>query len=155
SRTEELRFVRQRHRNGLCGAEGRAVHHEIDRRQSEPPLRHRAALEGGVRAVPRAAADGRPRKAVGGVSRRLRRRPLVTVDIGSGGPLADTHAPGGPPARSRVRARLAEVAGRGLLAAPSVSWTFLFFIAPLGLLLVYSFGTTNLLTFQVDFGWTL
>jgi ABC-type spermidine/putrescine transport system permease subunit I len=42
-----------------------------------------------------------------------------------------------------------------LLAVPSVAWTVLFFLAPLGLLLVYSFGTTNLLTFQVDFGWTL
>ncbi len=36
-----------------------------------------------------------------------------------------------------------------------MTWTVLFFLAPLGLLLVYSFGTTNLLTFQVDFGWTL
>jgi spermidine/putrescine transport system permease protein len=41
-----------------------------------------------------------------------------------------------------------------LLAVPSVGWTVLFFLAPLGLLLVYSFGTTNLLTYQVDFGWT-
>jgi ABC-type spermidine/putrescine transport system permease subunit I len=41
-----------------------------------------------------------------------------------------------------------------LLAVPSVGWTVLFFLAPLGLLLVYSFVTTNLLTYQVDFGWT-
>ena len=30
-----------------------------------------------------------------------------------------------------------------------------FFLAPLGLLVVYSFGTQNLLTYNVDFGWTL
>ena len=44
---------------------------------------------------------------------------------------------------------------RHLLAVPSVAWTVLFFLAPLALLLVYSFGSVNLLTFQVDFGWTL
>ncbi len=31
----------------------------------------------------------------------------------------------------------------------------LFFLAPLALLLLYSFGSVNLLTFQVQFGWTL
>ena len=44
---------------------------------------------------------------------------------------------------------------RQLLALPSVGWTILFFLAPLGLLLVYSFGSVNLLTFKVEFGWTL
>ena len=44
---------------------------------------------------------------------------------------------------------------RHLLALPSVAWTFLFFLAPLGLLFVYSFGSVNLLTYKVDFGWTL
>ncbi len=56
--------------------------------------------------------------------------------------------------RMRRRARLARVAPN-LLALPSVAWTTLFFLAPLGLLVVYSFGTSNLLTFQVQFGWTL
>jgi ABC-type spermidine/putrescine transport system permease subunit I len=44
--------------------------------------------------------------------------------------------------------------GRHALALPSVGWTVLFFIAPLCLLLLYSFGTTNVLTYEVQFGWT-
>ncbi len=44
--------------------------------------------------------------------------------------------------------------GRQALALPSVGWTALFFVAPLGLLLLYSFGTTNTLTYEVQFGWT-
>jgi ABC-type spermidine/putrescine transport system permease subunit I len=52
------------------------------------------------------------------------------------------------------RRRVREALLHHLLAVPSVGWTVLFFLAPLGLLLVYSFGTTNLLTYQVDFGWT-
>jgi len=56
---------------------------------------------------------------------------------------------------SRSRARQLAARGRHLLALPSVGWTVLFFLAPLGLLLVYSFGSVNLLTFQVQFGWTL
>lgn len=35
-----------------------------------------------------------------------------------------------------------------------MTWTAVFFLAPLGLLLVYSFGTVNELTYQVGFGWT-
>jgi ABC-type spermidine/putrescine transport system permease subunit I len=35
-----------------------------------------------------------------------------------------------------------------------VGWTLLFFIVPLVLLFVYSFGSTNLLTYEVEFGWT-
>jgi ABC-type spermidine/putrescine transport system permease subunit I len=53
-----------------------------------------------------------------------------------------------------MRRLLARVPRAGL-ALPSAGWTALFFLAPLGLLVVYSFGTTNLLTFKVDFGWTL
>ena len=37
---------------------------------------------------------------------------------------------------------------------PSIGWTTLFFVAPLVLLFVYSFGTTDLLTYEVKFGWT-
>ena len=55
---------------------------------------------------------------------------------------------------ARLRARSAELA-RQLLALPGVGWTVLFFLAPLGLLVVYSFGSVNLLTFKVEFGWTL
>jgi ABC-type spermidine/putrescine transport system permease subunit I len=69
----------------------------------------------------------------------------VAADLGSG--------PTAPGRRARLRPRLDRLP-RHLLALPSVAWTVLFFLAPLGLLLVYSFGTTNLLTYQVDFGWT-
>jgi ABC-type spermidine/putrescine transport system permease subunit I len=44
---------------------------------------------------------------------------------------------------------------RGLLAVPTFGWTLLFFVAPLAILLLYSFGQMNLITFNVDFGWTL
>jgi ABC-type spermidine/putrescine transport system permease subunit I len=56
--------------------------------------------------------------------------------------------------RARPRGRRLARSAHHLLALPSVAWTALFFLAPLGLLLLYSFGTTNLLTFQVGFGWT-
>ncbi len=59
------------------------------------------------------------------------------------------------PALRSLRARRLRRASRHLLAVPSVGWTLLFFVAPLGLLFVYSFGSTNLITYQVDFGWTL
>ena len=44
---------------------------------------------------------------------------------------------------------------RGLLALPTFGWTLLFFVAPLAILLLYSFGQMNLITFNVEFGWTL
>jgi spermidine/putrescine transport system permease protein len=74
----------------------------------------------------------------------------VAVEVRSEGAAAARRPPA---ARARRRERIAGAA-RHLLALPSVGWTALFFLAPLGLLLVYSFGTTNLLTYQVDFGWT-
>jgi spermidine/putrescine transport system permease protein len=74
----------------------------------------------------------------------------VTADLGS-------HRAASAPAPGEIQPRGARFAGlaRHLLAVPSVAWTVLFFLAPLGLLFVYSFGTTNLLTYQVGFGWTL
>jgi spermidine/putrescine transport system permease protein len=74
----------------------------------------------------------------------------MTADVGDGSAVSAR----AERRRRGFRARL----GRGvhhLLALPSVGWTALFFLAPLGLLLLYSFGTQNLLTFQVQFGWTL
>ena len=65
---------------------------------------------------------------------------------GDRSPCARRHAGGAACGRSSWR--------RHLLALPGVGWTVVFFLAPLGLLLVYSFGSTNLLTFQVEFGWT-
>lgn len=41
------------------------------------------------------------------------------------------------------------------LALPSVAWTIVFFLAPLAILVVYSFGQTNPLTLVVQFGWNL
>ena len=45
--------------------------------------------------------------------------------------------------------------GRQLLALPSVGWTALFFLAPLVLLVVYSFAKTDLLTYEIRYDWTL
>lgn len=44
---------------------------------------------------------------------------------------------------------------RQLLLLPTAGWTVALFLGPLGLLVVYSFGSIDLLTFQVHFGWTL
>ena len=43
---------------------------------------------------------------------------------------------------------------RHLLALPTGLVTLTCFLIPLGLILVYSFGTENLISFNVDFGWT-
>jgi len=60
------------------------------------------------------------------------------------------------PVRREGRLRRASATlARHTLALPSVGWTTLFFFAPLALLLLYSFGSTNLLTYKVYFGWTL
>ena len=58
----------------------------------------------------------------------------------------------------------AEVAGRRsvkfqrlfahLLVTPTAAWTILFFVAPLVLITIFSFGSENLVTFNIDFGWT-
>jgi ABC-type spermidine/putrescine transport system permease subunit I len=45
-------------------------------------------------------------------------------------------------------------AGRHLLALPSVGWAVLFFLAPLVLLVVYSFAQTDLLTYEIKYDWT-
>jgi spermidine/putrescine transport system permease protein len=44
---------------------------------------------------------------------------------------------------------------RQLLLLPTAGWTLALFLGPLVLLVVYSFGSIDLLTFQVRFGWTL
>ena len=50
--------------------------------------------------------------------------------------------------RTRLRPRV-------LLALPGFAWTSLFFLAPLALLLVYSLGQIDVITFNVSWGWTL
>jgi ABC-type spermidine/putrescine transport system permease subunit I len=52
-------------------------------------------------------------------------------------------------------ARRAGRLARHALLLPSGAWTLLFFLGPMVLLVVYSLGTIDLLTFQVSFGWTL
>jgi ABC-type spermidine/putrescine transport system permease subunit I len=42
-----------------------------------------------------------------------------------------------------------------LLGLPTAVWVAAFFLAPLGLLTVYSFGAIDTLTLKVSFGWTL
>ncbi len=44
---------------------------------------------------------------------------------------------------------------RAALLVPAATWTALFFLLPLGLLVLYSFGQINIITFQVKWGWTL
>jgi ABC-type spermidine/putrescine transport system permease subunit I len=58
-----------------------------------------------------------------------------------------------PSARRGRRRRLN--GGRLLLATPTLLLVALFFVAPLALIAVYSFGTTSLVTFGTAFGWTL
>jgi spermidine/putrescine transport system permease protein len=41
------------------------------------------------------------------------------------------------------------------LLLPTAAWTGAFFIAPLALLLVYSFASMDIVTFHIHFGWTL
>ncbi len=41
-----------------------------------------------------------------------------------------------------------------LLVAPTAAWTLVFFVAPLVLIAVFSFGSENLVTFRINFGWT-
>jgi len=43
---------------------------------------------------------------------------------------------------------------RHLLLTPTAAWTLVFFVAPLALITVFSFGTENLVTFGINFGWT-
>ena len=44
---------------------------------------------------------------------------------------------------------------RALLVVPSLVWFGTFFIAPLVLVVVHSFGRMDLVTFEMRFGWTL
>jgi spermidine/putrescine transport system permease protein len=52
--------------------------------------------------------------------------------------------------KARVAASL-----RSLLALPTLAWVLLFFLVPLGLIVVYSFATISLVTYNISYGWTL
>jgi spermidine/putrescine transport system permease protein len=57
------------------------------------------------------------------------------------------------PTRSTSRKRF--FAPRQLLLLPSLAWFLVFFVAPLVLVAVHSFGQISLVTFTMRFGWTL
>jgi ABC-type spermidine/putrescine transport system permease subunit I len=61
--------------------------------------------------------------------------------------LTSVSAPG---TRSRGRRRVAV----GTLVLPAFGWTAVFFLAPLILLIAYSFGRIDIITFTVSWGWT-
>jgi len=52
------------------------------------------------------------------------------------------------------RSRFALAFRRAALAIPALGWTAVFFLAPLAILVVYSFGTIDVLNLQVDLDWT-
>jgi ABC-type spermidine/putrescine transport system permease subunit I len=43
----------------------------------------------------------------------------------------------------------------GILAVPDFGWTILFFLAPLAIMVVYSFGQINIISLQMYWGWTV
>jgi spermidine/putrescine transport system permease protein len=57
-------------------------------------------------------------------------------------------------AAGRRRGR-APLSARQLLVLPTLAWTAVFFLLPLLLVAIYSFGRIDLITFDVRFGWTL
>lgn len=61
---------------------------------------------------------------------------------------------GAPPTAARRPSRARRLVLLNSLALPSFGWTLLFFLAPLALLTVFSFGQMNIITFEVEFGWT-
>jgi spermidine/putrescine transport system permease protein len=59
-----------------------------------------------------------------------------------------------PPPTSAPQARIRRRLGGWVLATPPILFSLIFFVAPLALLVVYSFGQMDILTFQISFGWT-
>jgi len=51
--------------------------------------------------------------------------------------------------------RYAGRALRSVLALPTLAWMVLFFLVPLGLIVVYSFATISLVTYDISYGWTV
>jgi ABC-type spermidine/putrescine transport system permease subunit I len=64
-------------------------------------------------------------------------------------PATDTAAD-----RATGRTRRPRLGRQGLIL-PALLWTLVFFVVPLGLMVVYSFGQIDIITFQTTFGWTL
>ncbi|CAN5399324.1 ABC transporter permease [soil metagenome] len=59
-----------------------------------------------------------------------------------------------PPPTPKSQLRLRSWFGGWALATPPILFTLIFFVAPLVLLVIYSFGQIDILTFQISFGWT-
>ena len=57
-------------------------------------------------------------------------------------------------AREPAPARRLRAWFRSLLALPTIAWVGLFFAVPLGLIVLYSFASVSLVTFDITFGWT-
>jgi spermidine/putrescine transport system permease protein len=64
------------------------------------------------------------------------------------------HSPADEPPRSRLGGWAAS-ARRQLLLLPAAAWTLLFFLVPLGIMVVYSFGQRDVLTLELYWGWTV
>jgi ABC-type spermidine/putrescine transport system permease subunit I len=74
----------------------------------------------------------------------------VDTDLGTVQGSLNSADGAGKTERARLRS-----APRFLLVLPTAVWLALFFIAPLALMAVYSFGTSDFITFTMRFGWTL
>jgi spermidine/putrescine transport system permease protein len=46
-------------------------------------------------------------------------------------------------------------AARSVLVLPTLLWMLAFFVVPLGMVIVYSFSSISLVTYNISFGWTL
>lgn len=64
----------------------------------------------------------------------------------------DVNETGGP---RRVTRLVGALRPSFLPVAPSFAWTLLFFLAPLAILIVYSFATIDIITLQLKYNWTL
>jgi ABC-type spermidine/putrescine transport system permease subunit I len=58
-------------------------------------------------------------------------------------------------ARSQTDAARRRRRGGAVLVGPAFAWTALFFLIPLGMLVAYSVGQIDIITFTVQWGWTL
>jgi ABC-type spermidine/putrescine transport system permease subunit I len=63
-------------------------------------------------------------------------------------------SPADEPPRSRLGGFKAATR-RLLLVLPTGAWTLLFFLVPLGIMVVYSFGQRDVLTLKLYWGWTI
>ena len=67
--------------------------------------------------------------------------------------MIDREGSSGAPGRVPGAPRLPGT--RQLLAVPTAAWFSLFFLAPLVILVVYSFGQIDIITYRISFGWTV